>query len=183
MTAAHADESGRELDLTAIGHVGRPAGLKGFCHVVSLGATLERLKSGDTIFVGENPGRARSAVVAEKKSTPKGTLVRLKEVEDRDGAERLRNSFLYVETSQLPSLHPDQFYHFELEGMSVFVDSCENPYGTVRAVHNYPTVDALEIERDDGSQVLVPLRPEVVTAIDKHKRTVLLDSSQLDEIL
>jgi 16S rRNA processing protein RimM len=183
MEAAHTGQHSPTPDLTVIGRTGRAVGLKGFSQIFPLGETLVSLTCGDVVYVGKDPRSADRTSVAEKKRTSRGILLRFTGVGDRDSAEKLRNTVIYRETSLLPDLPEDTYYHFELEGMSVFVDTYDNRLGTVRSVHNYPTVDALEIECTDRSLILVPMKPDTVTSIDRDRRTVLIDSSRLTELL
>jgi ribosomal 30S subunit maturation factor RimM len=55
--------------------------------------------------------------------------------------------------------------------------------GTVRAVYNFPSTDAVEITITDGRQVLVPLRGEVIVSIDRPARCLSVDMDMLDELL
>jgi 16S rRNA processing protein RimM len=103
-------------------------------------------------------------------------------VTDREGAESLRGASVYVDASDLPPLGRGEHYHFELEGMRVLSREDNRVVGRVSRVHNYPTVDALEVKKADGSVLLVPLREEIVGKIDRDDNSITVDMNALDEL-
>jgi ribosomal 30S subunit maturation factor RimM len=55
--------------------------------------------------------------------------------------------------------------------------------GTVADVHNYPTIDAIEIVDGKGVSRLVPLTRSAVTSIDVKNRTITVDEATLEDVL
>ncbi|HKS61557.1 MAG TPA: ribosome maturation factor RimM, partial [Xanthobacteraceae bacterium] len=76
-------------------------------------------------------------------------VVRLKGVADRNAAEALTNTRLYVAREKLPKPADDEFYHADLIGLTAQTASGE-AFGTVKAVHNFGAGDLLEIEPAGG---------------------------------
>jgi 16S rRNA processing protein RimM len=77
-------------------------------------------------------------------SSEDSLIASIKGVSDRNQAEALRGTKLYVERSQLPDLIEEEFYHSDLIGLSV-QDLEGQDIGRVSAVSNYGAGDFLEI--------------------------------------
>jgi len=105
----------------------------------------------------------------------KGHLVaRLRGVDDRDAAERLTNTKLFVPRERLPAPDEDEFYHADLIGLTA-VDVKGNEIGKITAVHNFGAGDLLEIAPSVGAAMLVPFTEAAVPAIDiKGGRVVVV---------
>ena len=80
----------------------------------------------------------------------KGVVARLKGVDDRNSAEALKGTALYVEHARLPKpVDENEFYFTDLIGLKVkLVDGKD--YGTVTGVHNFGAGDLIEIEPNES---------------------------------
>jgi 16S rRNA processing protein RimM len=105
---------------------------------------------------------ARGEGVAEVTELQSGTEVR---IADRTAAAKLVNTRLYVDRAQLPETNADEFYLADLIGL-IARDVEGEDLGTVRAVHDYGAGASLEVERDDGSSLLVPFTRTSVPEVD-----------------
>jgi 16S rRNA processing protein RimM len=93
-------------------------------------------------------------------------VVRLKGIDDRDAAERLKNLRLYVPRARLPEPEPDEFYHADLVGLAV-ATSNGAAYGTVVAVHNFGAGDLIEIKPADRREtVMLPFTEATFPVVD-----------------
>ena len=87
-------------------------------------------------------------------------------IADRDAAEALVNTELYVERSKFPKAAKDEYYVTDLIGLPVFLAAGE-PAGTVLNVVNYGAGDILEIRPPDGGETrLVPFTKAAVPDVD-----------------
>ncbi len=75
---------------------------------------------------------------------PDCVIVTVEGIRDRNQAEALRGTKLYVERSQLPDLPSEEFYHSDLIGMKV-CDLEGQDVGHVKAISNFGAGDFLEI--------------------------------------
>jgi 16S rRNA processing protein RimM len=171
----------RPEELVAVGSIGKSTGLKGAMYIYPSGATLTPRSKG-WYRVGHNPQEAEPLYLEQLNGSLPRYIGRFRGVEDRAHADKLRAMILYLAQKQLPDLDSSEFYHFELEGMTVY-DEHNQLFGTVVSVNNYPTLDALDIRRTVGEMVTVPLDKERVSSIDRHQRTIHIDSSQLADLL
>jgi 16S rRNA processing protein RimM len=105
----------------------------------------------------------------------KGVVIgKLAGVDDRNQAEALKGTRLYIGRDQLPPADEDEFYHADLIGLTArLVDG--GTLGIVRAVHDFGAGDALDIELDGGGSVVVPFTRATVPKVDLAGRMVLID--------
>ena len=84
------------------------------------------------------------------RETNKGLTVHIKGVDDRNAAEALKGTELYIPRAKLPEPEDGAFYHTDLIGLRT-IDPDGRPFGIVKAVQNYGAGDILEIKRDDSA--------------------------------
>jgi 16S rRNA processing protein RimM len=145
-----------------VGAVGRAHGLDGFVHLVGHGGTVP-LDPGTPVRVGEI-----DTTIAGRKGTDERPLVRFALADSRAAADELRGRDVTVAAEELPATGADEFFHVDLIGCEV---RCEGrPVGTVRAVHEYPANDVLEL--DSGE--MIPFVDDVVVAVDVPARFLTL---------
>jgi 16S rRNA processing protein RimM len=100
----------------------------------------------------------------------KGVLiVRIAGVADRDAAQALSGTRLYVDRARLPEPAAEEFYHADLIGMAVETPDGA-PLGTIRAVDDYGAGDLLDLQLRDGRSVMVPFTQAVVPTLDVAAR-------------
>jgi 16S rRNA processing protein RimM len=104
----------------------------------------------------------------------KGVRARLSGYPDRTAVEPLRGQKLMVERAALPPPADDEVYLADLIGLPVeTVDGL--PVGRVIATPNYGAGDLLDIEKPDGSTVLVPLQPVAVPLVDVAAKLIRVE--------
>jgi 16S rRNA processing protein RimM len=86
------------------------------------------------------------------------------EVKDRNTAEALKGTELFVSRDALPEPDEDEFYHADLVGLEAR-DSEGRVLGKVVAVHNFGASDVIELARDDGDSVHLAFTRETVPVI------------------
>ncbi len=148
------------------GRVGRPHGLDGSFHVVQPNQLL--LSRGQRLLL-----RDSEAVVLERKGTAGRPIVRLDRVADRTAAELARGELLLARRENAPALDEEEWWAEDLEGCAVRSGATE--VGTVRRLVVLPSCEAIEIEREDGGQLLVPLVSDAVLAVDLERREIEID--------
>lgn len=93
-------------------------------------------------------------------------VVRFKGVNDRNAAEALTNTELFVDRSALPDDGDEgEFYHTDLVGLAVRDENGE-PVGKVFAVQNFGGGDILEIQYQGRRGVLIPFTKAAVPVVD-----------------
>jgi 16S rRNA processing protein RimM len=156
-----------------VGGVGRPHGVAGAFLVAAPTERLSLLDPGASLRVA---GTDRE--VTWRGGTPARPLLRLAGIEDRDAAEALRGEALEVSRDQFGPLGEGEHLVRDLIGC-VVMDG-ERRVGVVGDVLTLPSVDCLEVERDDrpgADPVLVPLIADAVRSLDVQARRIDVDLS------
>ncbi|MDX6661828.1 MAG: rRNA processing protein RimM [Solirubrobacteraceae bacterium] len=148
------------------GRVGRPHGLDGSFHVIRPRADL--LAEGAVLEVA---GASREVV--RRAGTDQRPILRLDGCEDRDAAEELRGEDLRVRRADAPAREPGEYWAEELEGCRV--QDGEVVVGVVRRLVALPSCEALEVAREDGTDLLVPLVRDAVRTVDPAARRIDVD--------
>ncbi len=153
-----------------MGVVGRPHGVRGLLHVHSYTAEPADLASYAPLL--DESGRAWTltwrgegvAALSDAAGNP---------VADRNAAERLTNTRLYVERDRLPPPEQDEFYLADLVGMAA-LDAAGQTVGRVTVVHDYGAGTSLEIDRGDTAPLLVPFTLACVPNVDIEAGTLVV---------
>ena len=153
-------------DWLVAGRVGRPHGLDGSFHVVEPRAPLLR----PDVPVAVAGGVRR---IVRRAGTDERPIVRLSGCDDRDAAAALRGEELRVDSGEAPALEEGEFSAAELEGCRVH--DGDVAVGVVRRLIALPSCEALEVARDGGGEVLVPLVRDAVRAVDPAARRIDVD--------
>ena len=168
--------------LITIGSIGKPVGLTGSCLVRPHGATLERMRIPVGVFAGVSESNCSPMIIEKRTSHPKGFLCTFGGVNDPENAGRLHGMQLFIETRELPRLSENAFYHFELVGMKVATDTGRQ-LGQIAEVHNFPTVDSVEVGISPGTTVMIPLTGEAIAGIDREAGIITVRQTFIDELL
>ena len=76
-------------------------------------------------------------------------------------------------------LEQDEFWASDLQGCAVVDGSTE--VGVVRRMSALPSVEVLEVDREDGSGLLVPMVGDCVRSVDLQARRIDIDLGFLGE--
>lgn len=106
--------------------------------------------------------------------TPKGVVAHIAGVDDRNAAEALKGTELYVDRAVLPAAEEGTFYHADLVGLTAFAPDGA-AVGRVAAVHNFGAGDLLEIAFPDARKTeLIPFTDACVPEVDLAGRRVVV---------
>ncbi len=104
-----------------------------------------------------------------------GLGARVAGVANKDDADALRGTSLFVDRSKLPSLPDDEFYHADLIGLDAY-DPGGILIGKIVAVHNHGAGDILEISSlSHKSALLLPFTKTIVPNVDLAAGRVIAD--------
>jgi 16S rRNA processing protein RimM len=142
-------------------------GLKGEVKVKTFTATPDGLSRYGALHARD--GRTFTITAFRPSSTskegkPGEAVIAFSEVRDRNSAEALRGTELFVARAALPPAEEDEFYHADLIGLEAR-DGEGRLLGKVAAVHNFGASDVIELVRSDGDQVHLAFTRETVPHI------------------
>ncbi len=149
------------------GRVGRAHGLDGSFHVN--GPRPRLLALGTPTDLGE---------IVRRSGTDERPVVRLAGCETREAAEALHGRPLQVALADAPALEDGEWWAHELEGLAV--TDGEREVGRVRRMVELPSVEMLEVERPDGTELLVPMVGDAIRSLDVPGGRVDVDLGFLD---
>lgn len=147
----------------AVGRITRAHGLRGEVAVLPLTQFGSRFERGSRLLAGE--GEDRPMVVSSSRPHRDRMLVFFEGIRDRDAAEALQGTYLFVPASALPPLPEGEFWPHELIGCVVITDGGKT-LGRLREVIHTQANDVWSVQGDDGTEVLVPALKDVVGDVD-----------------
>ena len=151
-------------DLIPVGRVGRPQGLDGAFFVDGASARAEIFAVGAEVHVAGEPAR----IVVFRRGAGGRPVVRL----DRPVE---RGAVLSVPRRSLPPLQDDEYYAFELVGLSVEEEGGRF-LGRVADVVDYPANDVLELD----SGMSLPLVEACVRQVDVEGGRIVVSAGFAD---
>ena len=166
-----------------LGVIGRAHGVRGLVRVTSHTADPAGLTTYGPLTDAKGRRfalRWRGEGVAEVTELVGDAAVK---VTDRNVAERLTNTPLYIERTQLPPPDEDEFYLTDLIGLPAF-DPAGAALGRVAVVHDYGAGTSIEIERDHAPPLIVPFTQACVPVVDVAAgRVVVVVPEEVREVV
>lgn len=107
--------------------------------------------------------------------TVRGTFVAIvNDITDRNEAETLAKTELYIDRSQLPEVEEDDtFYVSDLIGLTVFSENT-TILGKVVSVENFGAGDILECRAENYKSFMIPLTDDAVVSIDLDEDRIII---------
>jgi len=96
-----------------------------------------------------------------------GVVATIEGLKDRDDAQRLKGTRLYVRRKALPEVEEETWYHADLVGLKVRGKE-DREYGTVIAIHNFGAGDMVEVALSAGGEsIFIPFTRQDVPVVDR----------------
>jgi 16S rRNA processing protein RimM len=163
-----------EPEYLVVGFLRRPHGVKGEILMDVHTDFPERLKTGMTLYVGD---QYQPMVVASRRPHASGLLVRFRGIKTPEDAGLYRNTWVYVPAANRPSLPEGEYYHHELIGLNVITDE-GHELGVLADIIETGANDVYVVRDADGKDVLLPAIPSVILDVkvaDRQMRVHLLE--------
>lgn len=164
-------------DRVCIGAITGVRGLRGEVRIKSFTADPDDIgaygpvstEDGERTFEVHVTARAKGRIIA-----------RLDGIDDRDAAEALKGTRLYVPKSELPEAGDGVYFHADLVGLRAFTPDGSS-LGVVKAVHNFGAGDIIEIAAAPGGgpgegkeDLMVPFTAELVPEVDLNEGRIVV---------
>jgi 16S rRNA processing protein RimM len=166
-------------DFVAVATIGRPFGLNGACSLFVIGETLLDSSFPMKLWVGNE--EAVKEITLLEISGGNNLRCVFEGVNDRDEADLLKNSTLYLEKERLPELEDGEYYFRDLLGLSIESETGE-VLGTVKDVFNYPTTDAFDVKLLNGKTITIPFNKEIVKKVIVGEKKIVVDNDKISEL-
>lgn len=157
-------DSGEPVFLV-VGKLRRPHGVRGDMLMDVVTDFPERLRSGVSVYVGEDhqPIRIRSV-----RQAGQAVLIAFEPYRDPESVGVLRNQFIYVRADDRPPLPEGEYYHHQLVGLRVITDGGA-VLGQLTSIIETGANDVYVVTLESGQEVLLPAISSVILDIDLEK--------------
>lgn len=162
-----------------VARIGKPHGIRGEVTAqlftdepeqrLARGAVVIRIAGDDTVDRGTT-----ALTVTRQRWNKSIALLSFSEITDRDSAEALRGSILYVDVPVEQESDEDGWYSHELAG-SACVDTQGQTLGTLKELITGTAQDLLVVTTISGEDVMVPFVEELVPEVDVENQRIVLD--------
>lgn len=151
--------------------IGAAHGIRGEVRVKPY--TEDPLAIGDYGLLYDKQGK--SYEVLEVRAAKNVVIVRFKSVNDRNTAEALNGTELFIDRSQLAeNLDDDEFYHADLIGLQAY-DRQGNHYGRIAALFDFGGGDLIELRLVGRKPMLIPFTEAAVTEVDLTNGKIIVE--------
>ena len=159
-------------DLICVGAISGAFGVRGEVRIKSFCADPAAIGGYSPLFTQN--GKI-SYEIELTRNVKGGFAAKLGDLSNKEDADALKGTRLYVERNRLPSLPDDEFYHSDLIGLQV-VDTGGDDCGKVSAVHDHGAGDILEISSSKLKEpALLPFTQESVPTVDLDAKRIVID--------
>ncbi len=154
------------MEKIKIAKIVNAVGLKGEVKVYNYSDVRERFEELDEIIIS---GRKQETVRKILKVRYQGNMVilTLEGVDDRNKAEALKDSDIYITEADLRELPEDTFYVRDLIGMKVIDEGAYGEIGILRDVLQNTSQDVYVVRTADGKDVLIPAVKDFIKSVDR----------------
>jgi 16S rRNA processing protein RimM len=160
-------------DKVLLGRITGVHGLKGEVKIAAFTGEPEDIAAYGTLTSADGTQRFHISAIRSVKG---GTVIAvLRGVANREDAEKLSGTELYISRTALPPPeNDDEYYHSDLIGLNA-VSPTGDTIGKVIAVHNFGAGDLLEVRFEGERQAqLIPFENAHVPRVDLAARQVVV---------
>lgn len=162
-----------------IGEITKPQGVRGEVKVRPCTCDPGRFEGLDTVYVKRGEDYAPMNIRVNRLSDD-AVFMNVEGVVDRDQAEKLRGTMIYIDRAHAVELDEDTTFLCDLYGLKGAVDDGRD-LGTLRDVMQPGGNDVYVFDGPLG-EVLVPALKSVVLSVDLQEGVMRLDGKRLDEV-
>lgn len=160
-----------------IGVIVKAQGIRGEVKVQPLTDDPRRFTALETVYLDDRG--TRSLQVQSARAAAGWAYLKIAGVDDRDAAETLRGTRLYVDRAHAVSLEADTYFVVDLIGCDV-VDLSGARVGEIADVLQ-PGGNDVYVVKGPGGERLIPAIRQVVRAVDVAAGVVTVDAAMLAE--
>lgn len=149
-----------------LGEILRPHGVRGELRVRLLTDYPERISKLDSVYLGTDPnGKVTRYSLESMRMNQAYGLLKLKGVDDRGAADRLRQLYVMVELGSAIPLEEGEFYLYQLIGLEVR-DEAGETLGTLTEVLETRANDVYVVKSPRYGEILIPVLNETILKTD-----------------
>ena len=169
-----------QQDYLQIGEIVRPQGIRGEVKLRAMTEDMTRYARLETVFLKQN-GQYVPCGVKKGRSYDGFAFLQLEGVNDRDAAEALRGTEVYIDRAHAIKLGEDENFVCELIGLEA-VDENGEKIGRLRDVLKPNSVCDVYVFDTARGELMIPALKRVVRRVDLEMGKMILDSQALGEV-
>ncbi|MBM7867060.1 16S rRNA processing protein RimM [Heliobacterium gestii] len=156
-----------------VGQIVNTQGVRGQVRVWPLTETPSRFFELKRVFVeAPTQGLPEVLTITGAHLMKKVVIVDFQEIGDMNQAERLKGCYLTIPVEEVPPPEADSYYHFQLEGLSVFTEAGEK-LGQIVEILETGSNDVYVVRQSSTpGDVLIPALKSVVLKVDLDAETM-----------
>ena len=162
-----------------IGEITKPQGVRGEVKVRPCTCDAERFEGLETVYVEKEGGYAPLNIRVNRLSED-AVFMSVEGVTDRDAAEALRGTLLYIDRAHAVALDEDTNFLADLYGLHGLTDDGRD-LGRLADVMQ-PGGNDVYVFQGGYGEVLVPALKSVVIRVDYEAEVMYLSRQRLDEV-
>ncbi|MGP1569961.1 MAG: ribosome maturation factor RimM [Eubacteriales bacterium] len=156
------------MEKIEIGKIVSAVGISGEVKVYNYSDYKERFSELKYIYLQGSDEKVKIKSVRYIKNM---VILKLQAINDRNMAESMRNTLLYIDSEQLRQLPADTYYIKDMMGMQVKTITGEF-VGILCDVIKGSAQDLYEVEMPNGKKTLIPAVSEFIKNIDQDKKVI-----------
>lgn len=159
-------------DFLEIGQIVNTFGVKGMVKVVPFTDDVDRFEKLNKVFLEKN-NKTVEKEIEETKYHKNMILVKFKNVDTIEEAEKYVNAYLKVDRENAIELEEDEYFIADLLGSDVYTD--ENMLlGKLEDIYNTGSNDIYVVKDESGKQILLPAIADVIKNIDVQNQKIIV---------
>ena len=153
-----------------VGVITRAHGIKGEVKVFPTTDDISRFKKLKEVIIDNGKERLNMEIEGVK-FFKQYAIIKFKGYDSINDIEKYKNAKLYVTRDHAVRLRKDEYFIADLIGMGVVTEEGE-PFGRMKDVMVTGANDVYIIEREDGTEVLLPAIKECILKIDMEEAVI-----------
>ena len=162
------------MDRLTIGYISKAQGVKGEVKISPLTDDESRFKKLKSVYLD-----GKVYAVKGVRILPNGIFMTFEGIDDRNGAELLKNKEIQVERKDAVSLPKDRYFIVDVVGCEVYAD--DEKLGKLKDVLQYGSADVYVISTPKGN-AMIPAIERIIKQVDVKNKKILLDKDAWNDL-
>ena len=162
-------------DFITIGQIVRALGIKGELKVKPLTDDAQRYKALKVVYIKNKPYRIEHIRLDDE-----FVCLKLLGIDDRNGAEHLRDEFLEIDRINAVPLEEGSYFIADIIGCKLFTDDGDEK-GKVTDVSQYGAADVFTV-CDGKNKLRFPFFKKIIVKVDVETGIIIVSKSVFDEV-
>ena len=161
-------EEKSNLEKVELGIITKPFGIKGEIVIMPFSKEPIHLVNAKKVWIDENIYN-----VDNSRNNLKKLIVKFKNINTKEEAEKLRGKKVFLETNSLEKLEDNKYYHFQIIGCMV-IDKNIGEIGEITQIIETGSNDVY-VATTNNSEYLIPASKNIISKIDFIKKIILVN--------